>query len=434
MDRRPGGSLAKGSTGGAPGGATSGEDARATSDSDSRRPSRAGCGRRGKGGGQDHGVAPSFVIGTDGLERLIGILCEGGRRVIGPTARDGAVVYAEIVGLDDLPRGWGDDQAPGRYRLRRRDDGAYFGYAVGPDSWKRLLFPPEVVLWRARSTEQGVDFEAPATESRYAFLGVRACELAAIRTQDRVLLESRFPDHDYAARRGDMLIVAVNCGSPSGACFCTSMGTGPRAHSGYDLALTELIDGHGHRFLLEVGSDRGQAIASRLPHRPAKPDDLGAAADVWAAARAGVRRAMDTADLPGLLRRNLEHARWDHVAARCLSCGNCTMVCPSCFCADFPEMGELESGHGERRRVWASCFSVAHARLHTGSVRRSGRSRYRQWLTHKVSTWEDQFGSSGCVGCGRCIAWCPAGIDITEEVAAIRATDGSTAQRIVGVS
>jgi sulfhydrogenase subunit beta (sulfur reductase) len=374
------------------------------------------------------------VIGVDGLERLIAILAEDGRAVIGPTLRDGAVIYAEIDGVDDLPRGWGDEQAPGQYRLRRRDDGALFGFAVGPDSWKRLLFPPDLRLWRARREPGGLEFDTPDPPTRFAFLGVRACELAAIQVQDRVLVESPFPDHDYGARRQDLLIVAVNCGSPSGACFCTSMGTGPRVDKGYDLALTELIDAHGHRFLVEVGSARGATIVARLPARPAKPDDLGAAAYVWAAATAGVRRSMDTTDLPGLLRRNLEHARFDDVAARCLSCGNCTMVCPTCFCVDFPEVGALEPERGERRRVWASCFSVSHSRLHTGAVRRSGKSRYRQWLTHKLSTWHDQFGSSGCVGCGRCIAWCPAGIDITEEVAAIRATDGQTAQRIEGAS
>ncbi len=371
-------------------------------------------------------------MGVAGLERLISVLGADGRAVIGPTVRDGAVVYAEIGGVKDLPRGWGDDQAPGRYRLKRRDDGALFGFAVGPDSWKRLLFPPDLLLWQARRAQDAVEFEAPPPPRRCAFLGVRACELAAIQVQDRVFLDSPFPDRDYAARRQDLLIVAVNCSSPSDACFCTSMGTGPRVEKGYDLALTELIDVHGHRFLVEVGSARGAAIASRLPTRGAKPADLGAAAYVWAAATAAVRRSMDTTDLPALLRRNLEHARFDDVAARCLSCGNCTMVCPTCFCADFPEVGALEAGRGERRREWASCFSVAHARLHSGSVRRSGKARYRQWLTHKLSTWHDQFGSSGCVGCGRCIAWCPAGIEINEEVAAIRATDGWTAHRIAG--
>ena len=136
-------------------------------------------------------------------------------------------------------------------------------------------------------------------------------------------------------------------------------------------------------------------------------------------------RSVASGDLRDLLARNLEHPRWEEVAERCLTCGNCTMVCPTCFCTSVEDVSDLAGGEAERVRVWESCFSVEHSFLHGGSVRRSGRSRYRQWLTHKFGTWHDQFDSSGCVGCGRCIAWCPVGIDVTEELAAIRETDGA---------
>lgn len=370
-----------------------------------------------------------LVIDRSGLESLISVLGEG-RHVIGPTVCDGAIAYQEISGIADLPEGWGDEQSPGRYRLRRREDGALFGYAVGPDTWKRYLFPPVALLWQVAVAGDSLSLSRPEHRERYAFLGVRACELAAIAVQDRVLVHTSHPDRDYAARRADVVLVAVSCGTPSGACFCSSMGTGPRATSGYDLALTELVDEDGHRFLLEIGSEQGAAIAARLPARSSGPQDLGAAANVWEATEAAITKSMDTTDLPTLLRRNLEHPRYDDVASRCLSCGNCTLACPTCFCVDLPETGGLDPDRGERTRVWASCFSVDHARLHGGSVRRSSRSRYRQWLTHKLSTWHDQFGTSGCVGCGRCITWCPVGIDITEEVAAIRATDGQSSSRI----
>jgi Fe-S-cluster-containing hydrogenase component 2 len=104
------------------------------------------------------------------------------------------------------------------------------------------------------------------------------------------------------------------------------------------------------------------------------------------------------------------------VAERCLTCGNCTMVCPTCFCTTTEDLTDLADGSGQRSQRWASCFETDFSYLHGGSVRVSGESRYRQWITHKLSTWHDQFGSSGCVGCGRCIAWCPTGIDITAEV------------------
>jgi ferredoxin len=198
------------------------------------------------------------------------------------------------------------------------------------------------------------------------------------------------------------------------------MGTGPSAESGFDLALTELLDGE-HRFLVEAGSERGLEVLAEIPSRPAQAADVEAASASTESAARRMGRELDTHDLLGLLRSNLEHPRWDEVAERCLTCGNCTLVCPTCFCSSVDDETDL-SGDAARWRVWDSCFSVDYAYVHGGSVRPSGRARYRQWLTHKLGTWHEQFGTSGCVGCGRCITWCPVGIDITEEVAAIRAT------------
>ena len=135
-------------------------------------------------------------------------------------------------------------------------------------------------------------------------------------------------------------------------------------------------------------------------------------------------RHMDTSGLPDMLQRNLEHPRWDDVAARCLSCGNCTMACPTCFCSDDVESQAPDGETSSRVREWASCFTHDFSYIHGGTVRETTRSRYRQWITHKLGTWWEQFGTSGCVGCGRCITWCPVGIDITEEAAAIQASDG----------
>ena len=365
----------------------------------------------------------SIVIDRSGLQELINALIADGRKVIGPTVRDGAVVYEEITKVAELPAGWGDEQAPGQYRLRRRTDDALFGYVVGPDSWKKYLFPPLSVTWRAELSEDSVAITPAADPPRYAFLGVRACELAAIAIQDRVLVHAAYPDRDYAARRENALFIAVNCSTPAATCFCTSMGTGPRVGAGHDLALTELLDSLGPRFLIEVGTERGAALVEKLSAHDASPADQQAAAAVWSAAETGITKTMPANGLPGLLIRNLEHPRWDNVAARCLACTSCTMVCPTCFCADFREAGGLSPQQSEQHRTWASCFAVDHSFIHGGSMRMSGRSRYRQWMTHKLATWHDQFGTSGCVGCGRCITWCPVGIDITEEVRAIRASE-----------
>jgi len=365
------------------------------------------------------------VIPAEALDDLVETLRACGFQVLGPTVRDGAIVYEELESAAELPVGWTDRQDGGSYRLERRDDDARFGFAVGPHSWKRFLFPPRVRLWRARLDGREVE-EEPKENMPLAFFGVRSCELRAIEIQDRVFLGGRHVDGDYAARRSDVFVVAVNCFEPGGTCFCASMGTGPRVEAGFDLALTELLDGE-HRFLVEAGSERGAEVLAGLSSRSASDADFAAAEASTESAVDRMGRAMDAFDLRDLLARNLGHPRWDDVAERCLTCGNCTLVCPTCFCTSVEDTSDLTGAEAERWRVWDTCFSVEYAHIHGGSVRPSARSRYRQWMTHKLGTWHDQFGSSGCVGCGRCITWCPVGIDITEEVAAIRESDGAVA-------
>jgi sulfhydrogenase subunit beta (sulfur reductase) len=366
------------------------------------------------------------VIEPSGLEALVDSLRARGYRVLGPTTRDGAIVYDDLESATELPIGWTESQEAATYRLERRDDEARFGFAVGPHSWKQFLLPARVRLWQARRNGDGeleVEEEAP-DETPLAFIGVRSCELHAISIQDRVFLEGSYVERDYAARRSDDFVVAVNCFEPGGTCFCVSMGTGPKAEAGYDLALTEILDGE-HRLLVEVGTERGADVLGELPRRPAAELDLAAAAAAVDGAAARMGRQLESGDLRDLLQRNLEHPRWDEVAERCLTCGNCTMVCPTCFCTSVEDTSDLAGESAERVRLWDSCYSVDYSHIHGGAVRPTGRSRYRQWLTHKFGTWHDQFGTSGCVGCGRCITWCPVGIDVTEELGAIRATDGA---------
>ena len=362
------------------------------------------------------------LIDRSGLDALLQALARRGYRVLGPTIRDRAIVYDEIAGAADLPQGWSDRQDGGTYRLEPRDDGALFGYASTPQSWKRFLHPPPLTLWRGERRGDGFVVAAgAAAPEKLAFIGARSCDLHAIAIHDRVLKEGAYPDPGYAARRSTLFLVAVNCGTAGGTCFCLSMGTGPRPAAGFDLALTELVDGGRHRFLVDIGSPAGAALLAEIPSGPAAEADEAAAAAVVAGAAARMGRAMPEADeIPELLRRNLDHPRWDAVAERCLTCGNCTMVCPTCFCTTVEDVTALDGAATERVRHWDSCFTMDFSYLHGGSVRASPRSRYRQWMTHKLSSWWDQFGTSGCVGCGRCITWCPVGIDITEEGAAIR--------------
>lgn len=372
-------------------------------------------------------AAVAWVMPASRLSDLHKAFRAAGYRVIGPRARAGAISLGELETAADLPFGWGVTLSPGGYRLRRRDDQAAFGHSAGPGSWKEFLHPPRERLWSAdRDQADAAPSDLPGEpDTKVAFLGVRPCDLRAIQIQDRVLGGQAHPDSAYARRRAQVFIVAVNCTEPGETCFCASMDTGPRAGPGYDLLLTELAGAAEHTFVVRAGTARGEAMLSDLPLQSAAADlEVRAEAAVESAA-AQMGRSMETDGLRELLAASHDADRWDDVASRCLTCGNCTMACPTCFCTTIEDVTDLTGDHAARWQSWASCFDLDFSYLHGGPVRSSGVSRYRQWLTHKLGTWHDQFGSSGCVGCGRCIVWCPVGIDITEEVAALRAELGS---------
>ncbi len=359
----------------------------------------------------------AMAIDRAGLDCLVEVLHERQYRVIGPQERDGAIILDDLVTGAQLPAGWSVDTEPGKYRLRRRDDAAIFAHSAGPGSWKQFLHPPHRKVW-----ETGPDLNVQPPEEpaqRLAFLGVRGCDLAAIAILGRVLGGGANPDTGFAGRNAGLFVVGVNCTEPGGVCFCVSMGTGPGVSQGYDLALTEIIDEAGHRFLVDIGTASGADVLDQVTALVADTRDVAAARTAVEVAAGRMGRAMPEADLPGVLRDSHESPQWQDVASRCLTCGNCTMVCPTCFCTTAEDVTDLTGDHAERWERWVSCFELDFSYQHGGSVRQSGESRYRQWITHKLGTWHDQFDSSGCVGCGRCIAWCPAGIDITAEMSAL---------------
>lgn len=366
--------------------------------------------------------SPPVRLDEAGLDAMIRALAGQGFRVLGPVRRDEAIVHEEISGTAELARGWIEDQDGGTYRLRREGE-AFFGHTTGPSPWKRVLHPPRQPLWRMDRGPDGPAITPAAPDrTRHALIGLRACDLAAIAVQDKVFLDGPYRDPHYAARREGLFLVAVNCGRAARTCFCASMGTGPRVQAGHDIALTEIAPG---RFLAEAGSPQGQALLDRLPTAPATAADQAASDQATADALVQMGRRLDTDGLPELLRANPDHPRWTEVADRCLNCGNCTMVCPTCFCTTVEEDSALDGSSVARESRWASCFTLDFSHVHGGPVRPGAKSRYRQWMTHKLATWHDQFDTSGCVGCGRCITWCPVGIDITAEAAAIRGTGGA---------
>ncbi len=361
----------------------------------------------------------AIVVGADGLEELIGLLRADGRSVIGPVVRDSVITHDEIEHADELPLGWTDEQEGGRYRLVATGTDEIFASATPSTSWKRYVQPERTLLVKARRAGGVIEIVDQQVERpRWAFFGIRSCDLAALGILDRVFLDPSATDPTYAARRADVFVVSAACNTPGNTCFCASMDTGPTPTSGFDLSLRELAADDGIEYLVEAGSDRGADVLASLGGRPATPDDLQRSAACHDIAVQAMGRTLRSED-PPLAAAATDHPRWDDVADRCLACGNCTMACPTCFCSTTEDHTDLSGTETERWRVWDSCFTLDFSHLHGGSVRTSTKARYRQWLLHKLVTWHDQFGSSGCVGCGRCITWCPVGIDLTAEIAAL---------------
>ncbi|MGA2496844.1 MAG: 4Fe-4S dicluster domain-containing protein [Tepidisphaeraceae bacterium] len=367
------------------------------------------------------------------LAELVALLRSRGYTVIGPKLTGLTVMLGPVESAEELAHGIRDEQDGGTYRLVPGSPDLGFEYVVGMNSARGFLFPPTQRLYQCHVEGQAFILDAgPPQAPKLAFLGIRPCDLAAMHTQDRVfgLQDSttmRCTAEDlYAEARKEALLIVVNCTKPAKTCFCTSMGTGPAATAGFDLCLTELRAG----FVITAGSDAGRELLKQLPVRDPTSAELELAELKLHNAADHMGRRLDTKGLKEILDQAIENPQWDDVAKRCLSCGNCTMVCPTCFCSTVMDSNDIENGRATRSRLWESCHTHQFTYTTAGPVRNTTRGRYRHWLRHKLCTWFDQFGVSGCVGCGRCITWCPVGIDITAEAARIRQTSEQAAQEV----
>lgn len=348
------------------------------------------------------------------LQMLLDVLQQAGYGCVGPVVKDQAIVYQPISHINDLPRGVKVAQQPGSYRLQHSDSAEYFAWVNGPQALKPLTFKAEQPLWRSQRNAQGelLFTEVNPVPEKIAVIGARACDLAALYIQDKHFLQSSYVDPYYRAARQELFIVAVNCTVAADTCFCVSTGDGPQVSYGYDLALTEIAEG----FVLQAHSELGQHLSAGMALTAANTQQLQQAENSIAQAAQQQSRRLPGQQLATTLMQQLDHPQWQKIGERCLACGNCTAVCPTCFCHSESDRGDLTLGQSEHLRQWDSCFTQGHSYIHGITLRDSTASRYRQWLTHKLGSWHEQYGRSGCVGCGRCISWCPVAIDITTEV------------------
>lgn len=361
------------------------------------------------------------VISGEHLGRLFEALQTEGFQIVGPRLGEGAIVLGRLNSPKDLPAGLSDVQQPGRYRIACGNPDLMFSFGPGPDTWRRFLFPTPQEEFACTRTADGWDLTPTPPDKRpLALFGVRACDIHAIRMLDRIFLGGEAVDPHYRARRTSCAVIAVNCTHPGGNCFCASLGTGPTAEEGFDLCLTELAAVGASGFLVQTGSDLGDTILDQIPLRSASETERAAPQQIAKALSARMRRLGYPAGLQTLIPARHQSPVWQEAAKRCTACGSCTLVCPTCFCTDTVDTCDLAGDWAKRVRIWGSCFSRRHSYIHGGPVRASVASRYRQWVTHKFAAWVDQFGRLGCVGCGRCITWCPVGIDVLSVIEQIR--------------
>jgi len=363
------------------------------------------------------------LLPSSKFSSLFEALTRRGYDVIGPKVRDGAIVLDRMQSAEELPIGWTDEQSPGHYRLKRREDQAFFGFAAAAQSWKKYFLPSDARVWSAERSNGSfhiLNNDVPPPRP-LALLGVRPCDLAAIAIEDRVLMQDHYVDSEYANRRQGAFIVVAQCTHAAPTCFCASLTSGPASKPGFDLAITELLEPSDiHAFVIHAGSAKGAELLSELETQPATSEDLRRESELMENAKQSQVRKLDLRGLKEFASKKFDDDCWDKIVARCLTCGNCTMSCPTCFCSTIEDTSDITGNRVDRWRRWDSCFTLSFSYIHGGSVRTSTKSRYRQWLTHKLVSWVDQFGMPGCVGCGRCITWCPVGIDLTESVHTIQ--------------
>jgi len=280
---------------------------------------------------------------------------------------------------------------------------------------KKYFFKPVDVMFNF-CPEKGYEVPIEEADKKYVIFGVHPCDIHGLKILDLVF-GGRYADTYYLTRRGKAAIIGLDCIADD-LCFCRSTGT-DFVDSGFDLFLSDI----DNSYLVRVGTSLGDDIvraADTLFHEVDK-EDRDAYKRKSIQRRESFRTEIQLQDLPEIIDLEYENEVWQEVGRKCLSCGTCSMVCPTCYCYAVFDGLKLDASSGQRKRRWDSCLFKDYALVAGGHNFRAERaSRVKNRYFHKQRGFVSQYGRPSCVGCGRCKAHCPAGIDIVDVVTALR--------------
>jgi sulfhydrogenase subunit beta (sulfur reductase) len=310
-------------------------------------------------------------------------------RVIAPTKQDGIVSFERVESINAIRLDYNNTrQAP-----------------------KSVFFPRSETLFSYR---QGEMTAVPLSDQPRVVVGIRPCDARSPTLLDKVFDTPDSQDPYYVGRRENTVLVGLACNTPLSTCFCTAVGGGPFWTEGLDLLLTDL----GDRYMVEVASERGEVLIAEHPDfRPATEEDLKLKAEIAAHAEAMVS-GPDVTGITEKLDGLYDDSVWDEIQQKCLGCGVCTYLCPTCHCFDIVDEGD--SRKGRRVRNWDTCqfaLFTHHASGH--NPRPTGKERMRQRVMHKFNYFVHNLGEIACVGCGRCVRDCPVNLDIRAVIETI---------------
>ena len=274
---------------------------------------------------------------------------------------------------------------------------------------KEIVFPRSETLFGV-SLESGEAFQ-PASEGPIVLFGVRPCDARGISNLDQVFLDEEYTDTAYNERRKMMTVISLACAEPvSAACFCDSMGGGPDDEEGSDIIFRETKN--ADVYVISILTEKGKEIES-----------------IWEStgllSPAGNKKPVDPqpctltvakpSDLSEKLKAAFEDPLWARFSEACLGCGVCSFICPTCYCFDID--AETSGDMANSFRCWDCCLFSDYSRMAGGhNPRPTKKERLRQRYLHKLSWFDERYGRTLCVGCGRCLSKCPTGLDIVSVI------------------